>query len=33
MSAKMKGYLTTAAIAALVVWAANNVDAVEEYLG
>ena len=32
MSAKMKNYLIIAAIAAVVVWASNNVDAVEDYL-
>lgn len=37
MSAKTKGYLMTAAIAAViagvVVWASNNVDAVEDAIG
>lgn len=37
MSAKTKGYLVTAtisaAIAALVVWASNNVDSVEDAIG
>ncbi len=33
MSKQVKGYLITAAVAALVVWASNNVDMVEEYIG
>lgn len=33
MSKKMTGYLVTAAIAAVVVWASNNVDQVEDYIG
>jgi len=33
MNSKMKGYLITAAIAGLVVWASNNVDAIEDYIG
>ena len=33
MNKKMTGYLVTAAIAAAVVWASNNIDAVEEFIG
>ena len=33
MSAKMKNYLIIAAIAVAVVWASNNVDAIEDYIG
>lgn len=33
MSAKMKNYLIIALIAAVVVYASNNVDVVENYLG
>lgn len=33
MNGKMKGYIITALIAAAVVWASNNVDMVEEYIG
>lgn len=33
MSKQVKGFLITAAIAAVVVWASNNVDMVEDYIG
>ena len=33
MNAKTKGYLITAIIAAVVVYASNNFDPVEEYIG
>ena len=33
MSKQMKGYLITAGIAAIVVWAANNIDQVDAVLG
>jgi hypothetical protein len=33
MSAKMKNYLIIASIAAAVVWASNNVNMIEDYIG
>lgn len=33
MNSKMKGYVITALIAAAVVWASNNVDTIEDYIG
>ena len=33
MNKQLKGLLMTAAVCAVVVWASNNVDFVEDYIG